>query len=63
MSQLQQAPNIYKPGIKQHVSFTSLKKLEKYEPNVSNYSDIKDGERVEMAEYSNRLGSYFSKYI
>jgi hypothetical protein len=34
MSQVQQTPNIYKPGVKQHVSFTSLKELEKYEPNV-----------------------------
>ena len=56
MSQVQQTPNIYKPGIKQHVSFTSLKQLEKYEPNIFKlFRQIKDGERVEMAEYDYRL--------
>jgi hypothetical protein len=55
MSQVQQTPNIYKLGIKQHVSFTSLKQPEKFEPDVFKlFRRITDGERVETAMKQDR---------
>lgn len=51
-----QQVNTYRAGIKSHVSFTSLKQLQQFEPEIfKQFKQFKDGERVETVQYSYRL--------
>lgn len=51
-----QQVNTYRASIKSHVSFTSLKQLQQFEPEIfKQFKQIKEGERVETVQYSYRL--------